>query len=402
MRRSLQIILFLKAFLLGTVAPIFILVLTTHGATVQTVSLFVGLSSLITLLFEFPSGVFADLFGRKRSFVLAVVLQMATYALLLWFRSALALAIGMILYGLSRAFVSGSIEALVIDEADGKAALVKVTSKLNVLESAGLAIGALGSGVLATLAPHYAANILLGLAGYGVVLLLTQLTVTESPHIDRSPSEKPRLKEHLQKSFSFVWESKIARMLFVLTAVTSFAMVTVETFWQPAFRAFSSNTLLFGVVGFLGFGGVVVGSKLAETLLTRLPQRGVFLFLISKALMGICLSVLFAMVLQLPFILVYVLWYIFLGSNGVAEQTLLNHEAPAKQRASILSLLSFVFRIGSLIASLYCYLISAGLDYRYSWLFAGLLLGMVALVYAISGLRRSARARKHPVEHRAV
>lgn len=391
MRKSLQLILFLKAFLLGTIAPIFILLLTTHGATVQTVSLFVGLASLFTLLFEFPSGVFADLFGRKRSFVLAVILQMAAYALLLWFRSALALAGAMVVYGLSRAFVSGSIEALAIDEAEGKAPLVRVTSRLNVLESAGLAIGSLCSGALAGLAPDYTANILLGLLGYGVILTLTRLTVSESAYIGRNQAQTPRLKEHLQKSFSFVRSSRIARMLLVLTAITAFAMVTVETFWQPAFRAFSASPLLFGVVGFLGFGGVVLGSKLAEFLLTRLPQRGIALFLLSKALMGACVSLLFAMVLQVPFILVYMLWYVFLGSGGVAEQTLLNHEAPARQRASILSLLSFVFRGGSVLASVYCYGITAGLNYRYAWLIAGLSLSAVTLLYAVAALRRASR-----------
>ena len=128
MRKSLQAILFFKAFLLGTMAPVFILLLTAHGATVQTVSLFVGVASLLTLLAEFPSGVFADLFGRKRSFILSLLLQLAGYAILLMFRSALALAGAMVLYGLSRAFASGSIEALAIDEADGREALVRITS----------------------------------------------------------------------------------------------------------------------------------------------------------------------------------------------------------------------------------------------------------------------------------
>ncbi|MBE0601502.1 MAG: MFS transporter, partial [Firmicutes bacterium] len=173
MRKSLQLILFLKAFLLGTIAPIFILLLTARGATLETVSLFVGLASLLTLVAEFPSGVFAGLFGRKRSFLLSVLLQLGAYALLLLLRSALSLAGAMVLYGLSRAFVSGSIEALVIDEAEGKAALVKVTSRLNVLESAGLAAGSLLSGALATLGTEYTPNILFNVGGYVLILILT-------------------------------------------------------------------------------------------------------------------------------------------------------------------------------------------------------------------------------------
>ena len=393
MRKSLQAILFSKAFLLGTIAPIFILLLTAHGATVQTVSLFVGMASLFTLLAEFPSGVFADLFGRKRSFLLSLLLQMAAYALLLMFRSALSLAGAMTLYGLSRAFVSGSVEALAIDEADGKETLVRITSRLNVLESAGLALGSLASGVLAALLPDYTGNILFSAGGYAAILLITLFAVRESAHIERS-THAPRLKAHLGKSFSVVLKSRTVRMLFILSSLTALAMVTVETYWQPAFKAFSHSTLAFGVVGFIGFGGVVAGSKLTEFLLTRLPQSGIAVFLLSKALMSVCLAALMAATLQVPFVLVYLLWYVFLGGNGVAEQTLLNRETPAAQRASVLSLLSFVFRIGSLFASLFCYFVSSGMDYRYSWLFAAILLGGATLAFAMPGLRRVSQRRR--------
>lgn len=388
MRKSLQAILFLKAFLLGTIAPIFILLLTSHGATVQTVSLFVGTASLFTLLAEFPSGVFADLFGRKLSFILSLLLQIFSFVLILFFRTAVMLAGAMVLYGLSRAFVSGSIEALAIDEIDDKSKLVKVTSRLNILESGGLALGALCSGVLAAFGADYSGNILFSVAGFIVILIMTIFTVRESAHIEARKSHPPHLKDHLQKSFSFVRGSRTAQMLFVLSSLTAFAMVTVETYWQPAVKAFTSSTLVFGLIGSIGFAGVIGGSKLSEWMLTRLPQRGIAVFLVSKLLMSLCLALLISAKFQVPFILVYVLWYIFLGGNGVAEQTLLNHEAPTEQRASILSLLSFVFRIGSLLASVLCYLISSGMDYRYSWLIAAGLLAISTAVYALGLLRR--------------
>ena len=321
MRKSLQGILFLKAFMLGTIAPIFILLLTSHGATVQTVSLFVVAASLFTLLAEFPSGVFADLFGRKLSFILSLLLQLGSFVLILLFRSAFTLACAMVLYGLSRAFVSGSVEALAIDEEADQTKLVKITSRLNILESGGLAAGALLSGVLASIAADYLGNILFNIFGFTVVLLLTLFTVKESAHIKTRQTAPPRLNDHLKTSFTFVRASHTAQMLFILSALTAFAMVTLETYWQPAVKSFTSSTLIFGVIGGVGFAGVVFGSKLSEWLFARLPKHGAAVFLLSKLLMSLCLALLITAQTQTPFILIYVLWYLFLGSNGVAEQT---------------------------------------------------------------------------------
>ena len=128
------------------VACFLVLLLTARGATVQTASLFIGISSTVIILAEFPSGVFADLFGRKRSFLVSMLLQIAGFSLLLVARTPAVLAAVMVLYGLSRAFASGSLEALAIDEVEDKALLPKATARPGILDSAGLASGALLGG----------------------------------------------------------------------------------------------------------------------------------------------------------------------------------------------------------------------------------------------------------------
>ena len=131
--------------------------------------------------------------------------------------------------------------------------------------------------MLAGFGADYAGNLLFNFGGFVIILLLALFTVRESAHIQNKHSRTP-LKEHLHKSFRFAFGARTVRMVFVLSSLTALSMVTVETFWQPAFRAFSGSTLLYGVVGFIGFGGVVIGSKLAEWVLTRMPQRGTQVF----------------------------------------------------------------------------------------------------------------------------
>jgi predicted MFS family arabinose efflux permease len=185
-------------------------------------------------------------------------------------------------------------------------------------------------------------------------------------------------------------------MLLILCFLTGFAMVTVETYWQPAISAFTAETWVLGVVSFIGFAGAIGGSKLAEFLLTRYSRGGIAVFLISKALMSLCLALFMAAKYQVPFVLVYLLWYVFLGGNGVAEQTLINREAPAAQRASVLSLFSLDLQLGGLLAAGACYLIIALSDYRYTWLSAAVLLAAATLVFSVLSLRRRA-AERHTV-----
>ena len=123
-----------------------------------------------------------------------------------------------------------------------------------------------------------------------------------------------------------------------------------------------------------------------ERLLLKRPEGGTVLLLILKALLGGCLVLLVSQ-FQVPFFIgVYMLAYLFLGGGSVAENTLLNQAAPASQRASILSLFSFVLQIGGLCASLIGYVVSAQTNFRNMWLIGGALLligaGAFALVYA--------------------
>ena len=61
MRKSVQLIYLLRFFGTGIILPVLSLLLLSRGATIETISLVIGLYSLTVILAEFPSGVFADL-----------------------------------------------------------------------------------------------------------------------------------------------------------------------------------------------------------------------------------------------------------------------------------------------------------------------------------------------------
>ncbi|MDD4311149.1 MAG: MFS transporter [Eubacteriales bacterium] len=378
MSKPIQLIYFLKFFAGGIIVPILSLMLLAHGATIENISLVIGLFSVTVILSEFPSGVFADLYGRKTSFLLSSVLSLVSYGLILFSRSISVLLLGMVVNGLSRAFSSGSIEALLIDHAaEHGCPLERVTARLSILESAGLASGALVGGLLAEFGECFSVNLVVNLAITAVILVLTALFVKEAPrnkaeHV--ATTHRQLFQKQVKESLSFAKLRGTVRILLIFFLLMGFSLSAIEVYWQPALQTYQPVYWLFGAVTFAGFAFVMFGSWVAERLLRAHPNAGLRLLLLLKAPLGIALILFSFSRSEYSLIGLYLGLYLLIGSSSVVESTLLNQFAPSSHRASILSLFSLVLQIGGVLASICGYLVSTYFRYQNIWLLAGVLL----------------------------
>lgn len=378
MNKPIQIIYFLKFFASGTIVPILSLMLLARGATIETISLIIGLYSVTVIAAEFPSGVFADLYGRKTSFLLSCVLYLISYSMFFFSRSAVILLIGMVVNGLSRAFSSGSIEALMIDHATEQCCpLERVTARLAILESAGLAGGALVGGLLAEVGERFSFNLGVNILITVIILFLTVLFVHETPRIKAehvATTHRQLFHKQVRESLSFAKLGGTVRILLIFFLLMGFALSAIEVYWQPALEAYQPVYWLFGAVSFGGFAFVIFGSWVAEKLLRKHPKAGVGLLLLLKAPLGLGLILFSFVKSEYSLVGFYLGLYLLIGSSNVVESTLLNQIVPSSHRASILSLFSLVLQIGGVLASLGGFLVSTYSRYQNMWLLAGLLL----------------------------
>ena len=392
MRKSVQLIYLLRFFGTGIILPVLSLLLLSRGATIETISLVIGLYSLTVILAEFPSGVFADLYGRKHAFLLSCVLSLASYCLFFFSRSVPVLLVGMVLNGLSRAFASGSIEALMIDQAhEQQIPIERVTARLSILESAGFASGALSGGLLAEIGTRYNGNLFANIVLSSLLIVLTLAFVREARTERPAHAAKSHVvlfRTQIQESISFARQAGIVRILLLLCVLMGFVLNAIEIYWQPALLAYNTPGWAFGAVSFGGFAFVMLGSWLSERLLRKRDHAGVGLLLLLKAALGLGL-VAFSLVRgSFAFIGVYLALYLLIGGSGVVENTLLNRLAPPSHRASILSLFSLVLQLGGLIASAGGYFVSQYASYSNLWQIAGMLLLLFCLFAALA--RKSA------------
>ena len=383
MNKPIQFIYFLKFFASGTIVPILSLMLLARGATIETISLIIGLYSVTVIAAEFPSGVFADLYGRKNSFLLSCVLYLISYCMFFFSRSAVVLLIGMVVNGLSRAFSSGSIEALMIDHATEQCCpLERVTARLAILESAGLGIGALVGGLLAEVGERFSVNLGVNIVITVIILILTVLFVHEAPRIRADHvaiTHRQRFQKQVKESLSFAKLGGTVRILLIFFLLMGFSLSAIEVYWQPALETYQPVYWLFGAVTFAGFAFVMFGSWVAERLLRAHPSAGIRLLLLLKAPLGIALILFSFSNSEYSLIGLYLGLYLLIGSSNVVESTLLNQIAPSSHRASILSLFSLVLQLGGVFASITGYLVSTYSRYQNMWLLAGLLLFLFSI-----------------------
>lgn len=78
-----MIIFFLNGLSIGLLLPIMSLIFTGKGGTVKELSIGFSILSLTVIILEIPSGLFADLFGRRDCFCLSLFFKSAGYFLLL-------------------------------------------------------------------------------------------------------------------------------------------------------------------------------------------------------------------------------------------------------------------------------------------------------------------------------
>lgn len=115
MNNIFRTIFLLKSLSTGLMLPIMSLMIISRGAGTELLPLVIGVYSLTVILFEFPSGVFSDIFGRKKTFLISCSLMLLSLFLLIVETSNVSiLFLAFAIQGTGRAFSSGSLDLSLI------------------------------------------------------------------------------------------------------------------------------------------------------------------------------------------------------------------------------------------------------------------------------------------------
>lgn len=375
---SHKILFFLNSFSTGILTPVLTLVLCSHGASLSTVPVFLGIFAVTVMVLEVPSGVFADLKGRKNTFLMSHIFIWLSFFTIFMGNSPLFLAVANVFLGMGRAFGSGSMEALEIDqyiEKNGKTHLPEINSLLAKLDNFGLASGALLGGYLGYVDSDYSLNLISLLLAEAVLIFMAVFFVKEER------TERKKTEQNLLTGFSGMLKSiKASRILCAvcgMAAVLGFLLAAVETYWQPSIKLYLPENLtwLLGIVNCSAYLGGSIGntagmkilSKTGNTLSAKKRLYAAFRILLClvPVLMAFCRT-------WYIFAIVYALVYMVSGMAGLVENTLLHEAADSSFRASMMSLYSLLVRGGSIGTSLLCGVLLQSGNLNLVWIFVPL------------------------------
>ena len=378
MSLSHKILFFLNSFSTGILTPVLTLVLCSHGANISTVPVFLGIFAVTVMVLEVPSGVFADLKGRKNTFLMSHIFIWLSFFTIFRGDSPLFLALGNVFLGMGRAFGSGSMEALEIDwyiEKNGESHLPEINSLLAKLDNFGLAAGALLGGYLGYVEPDYSLNLTCLLLAEAVLILMAVFFVKEKGIKSKKP--KQNLLNGFSEMVKNIRRSRILCIICGMAAVLGFLLAAVETYWQPSIKLYLPENLtwLLGIVNCSAYLGGSIGntagmrilSKMGNTLSSKKKLYAAFrvLLCLVPVLMAFCRT-------WYIFALVYALVYMVSGMAGLIENTLLHEAADSSFRASMMSLYSLLVRGGRIGTSLLCGVLLQGGNLNLVWIFVPL------------------------------
>jgi len=378
----------------GIISPVLVLLVMSKGVPVESVGLVLAFSSAIVVLLELPSGVLSDLIGRRRVYLISLLAGIASKAAIFLARGTLGLYVGFGLYGISRAFSSGSIEATYIDDyiaRRGKEGLHKLIAAMSLGETAGLALGCLAGGYIPSLwkrlAPaqnEYAGNLLaqiLVLAALVVLTLATRYRDTGSSRVG--------LGRFIDESRRFLLESRTLRLLLAGAAFWGISFNAIEVYWQPRLLELAGEaegSAPYGILNGGYFLAAALGSVLAGAIMAR--SSGCRRTKGSMALAGGLRVATGASMIALSiqggvpgFAVFYLATMLLNGMMGVPENTVFAAAVPESKRASFLSLASLTMQAGGIVGSLAFSAVKRFAPISAIWVAAGALFAASAILY---------------------
>lgn len=239
---SFEWILFLNSFLGGLTVPVISLVFLDKGLNFSELSFFLGIYSFVIIFAEVPTGILADMMGRKKIFSVSLIGNILSSICLIAGGGKVFLFLGIMSAGLSRAFASGSLDALYVDyrilqNKDEKEKIsASVMTRISILETLGLATGSALGGFLPLVSKKYFSflgdydmNLILKIGMSGLVLLLTTIWIREiSYHEER---EKSSLRNRVKEGMSLIKGDPILSLLFLSVFLTGFFLFSLEAYW---------------------------------------------------------------------------------------------------------------------------------------------------------------------------
>ena len=321
-------------------AASWVALLALRGFSLLQIGMLESIFHIVSLCFELPSGVVADVFGRRKTLIASQMASLISGTLMIFSTGFATTALALGCSALSYNLASGTREALAYDSlkqngdegfyarfSSTEMMLYRITNSTATL-CAGLALW-LGY------RRAYAIDLFFGLIALGISFRLAEVKT------DATPVHYPvgqEIVSVVQESWQFLVREKKARNIMLVNALIGAVSTLVLFFLQAKLPLTGMNSALLGPA---------LGSRMT-VYFHKYRYRAILLF-------G-TIGVLFAFLMSFTGLPALMVFGGFIGSFSddfleVQTDILLNDMIPSRQRATLMSVNSFVFSMIMIVLS---------------------------------------------------
>ncbi len=317
-------------------------ILASRGYNLVEIGIAETVFHIVSLIFEIPSGVLADVFGRKKMLIVSTIMGMLGNFVMIFSCNLPTICVALGFYALAYNFGSGSGDALAYDSmksVDAEKGFEKYESNQLIIYRLFNGISTLFAGFALFIGYKiaYSSDIILGIIQLIVLSSLTEFYGDNS----NNKAVLSRILICFKESFQFLIQKKTVAILMFCNSLVGTVDILLLFFMQAKLleRGISQSILGFALL-FMEMGGIV-GSKLIFKL-NKLSYKRVFAISTALVATGFLME-------HSPMLSVMTLggFISAMADDGLQVRTnaKIQDMIPSEQRATLISIESFTFSV---------------------------------------------------------
>ena len=323
--------------------PVMALFYIASEVTLLEFSIIMSVFSLVILLFEIPSGVFADLAGKKISMLIGVFCFIIEVFILAFFNGFEMFLIAKIVSGLGVGFVSGSSSAILFDslkklnrESEHKI----ISGKIFMYSNLSMAFVFIIGGYLFSINPKLTAIVSLPFMILQFILLFN---LTEPYKLGQKVTFRNSIV-HMTQGLKYFWSHKYVKFLVAFSFIVAAFSNILLTMSSIYYEAVGISLAVIGVVAFFGSLITAYANKKASSIEEKIGVKYSLILIVT----GFIISMIF-MLFLFPYlgIIPFYLFLFMFGFFGVIMNHYVNLHIESSHRATMLSIKSMFVNLGT-------------------------------------------------------
>ena len=338
---------------------------------------------------EMPTGAFADVFGRKLSFVLSCLLFGMGMLVYGFANSFWGFVAAEMISAVGQTFSNGAFQAWLIDRLRHqgfKGSFTKIFARRHMINGVvGMVSAILGAflGSINMSLPWFVGGSVMIFAGCLAILYMREEEEFKRTRFSFGSGLR-RMLEVVTSSITYARGNVAVRFILIATVTLSFAVQAPNMQWQPFFREYLTSQSALGYVKAVISVFFMLGAFVVHKLIHKIAdeRRAILLVQISAGL-GIGATVLFQSFV--PALGVFLLHEIPRGMFDPLRESFLHDNIPQDRRATIASCASVANHIGGMIGLLASGAMAQYLSLPTAWIVSGLVLVVSTLMFFRNG-----------------